>query len=361
MHNPGTRAIARRSLLAGAALAAQAANAALKLPRKVRLALLGLEGHTGEVVRPLPQLPDVEVAAIADPNGSAIAAMARNPRLAGAKRYADYRQMLEREELDMVCICGPTHTRAERILACAERKLHVVAEKPLAIERADLEKVKAAVGKSGIRLTMLLPMRFSPPYLALRQIVREGQIGEVAQIAAQKSYKLGKRPTWMLKRASFGGSIPYIGIHMVDLMRWSTGREMVQAASFQSHIGFPEYGDMENTTGTIFRLDNGGVGMLRMDYLRPETAASHGDDRLRVVGTVGVVEYQASTGVTLISSKEKPRTISSLPPAGSLFLDFLDSVYHAKPPMLDLPDIYRVNEIVLAARESAEKGRVIEV
>ena len=71
---------------------------------------------------------------------------------------------------------------------------------------------------------------------------------------------------------------------------------------------------MENTTATLFRLDNRGTAALRMDYLRPETAPTHGDDRLRLAGTRGVLEYQAATGLTLVTAKEKPRVITDLPP-----------------------------------------------
>src|SRR5262249_44424100 len=162
----------------------------------------------------------------------------------------------------------------------------------------------------GVHLTMLLPMRFSAPYLALRQIVDSGQIGEVAQIDAQKSYKLGERSAWMLQRSTYGGTIPYIGVHMVDLMRWISGREFVGRVAFQSHIGYPGYGQMENTTGSLFRLDNGGVAVLHMDYLRPDAAPTHGDDRLRLAGTTGVAEYQEATGVTVITGREKPRKIT---------------------------------------------------
>src|SRR5438552_9010621 len=165
---------------------------------------------------------------------------------------------------------------------------------------------------------MLLPMRFSPPYLAMKQVVESGEIGAIAQIDAQKSYKLGERSPWMLNRSSYGGSIPYIGVHMVDLMRWTSGREFVEAVSLQTHIGYPEYGQMENTTGTLFRLDNGGVAVLHMDYLRPQTAVTHGDDRLRLAGTGGVVEYQEATGVTVITGTENGRTITELPKARSL-------------------------------------------
>jgi predicted dehydrogenase len=208
---------------------------------------------------------------------------------------------------------------------------------------------------------MLLPMRFSSPYLALKKVVDEGLVGEAAQIDGQKSYKLGERSAWMLDRRSYGGTIPYIAVHMVDLMRHISGREFVEVVSFQSHIGYPEYGQMENTTGSLFRLDNGGVAVLHMDYLRPLSAPTHGDDRLRLAGTKGVAEYQEATGVTVISGGEKPRRITDLPPSRSLFLDFLDSVYNGKPAGLPLGDIYRVNEIVLAAREAAERHAFVKV
>jgi predicted dehydrogenase len=356
MQNPVTR----RAWLVGAAAARAAAQSAapLRLPRKLRIGLIGLEGHTGEILRPLRSHPDLELVAASDPREKALASFARGPH-AAARRYADYRELLDREKLDLVGICGDNGSRAAIIVAAAERKLHIAAEKPLAITRPDLERIKKAVAGNDVRLTMLLPMRFSPPYLAMQQIVASGQIGEVAQMGAQKSYKLGERPDWMRRRSSFGGTIPYIGVHMVDLMRFTSGREMVETVAFQSRIGYPDLQEMENTTATLFRLDNGGTAALRMDYLRPQTAPSHGDDRLRLAGTEGVLEYQGGA-LSLITGKEKPRTVTQLPPPGSLFLNFLDFVYNSQANGLPLQDIYRVNEIVLAARESADQGRIVK-
>jgi len=354
--------LSRRSLLMGAAVAgAQDSTQAVRLGRPVRIALIGLEGHTGEILRPLPQLPDVQVVALADEDEKALAAATRNPRLKGARVYTDYRRLLEREQLDVVAICGPNGGRAERILAAIERGLHVVAEKPLAIEMDELERIERALSKHRVRLSMLLPMRFSPPYLALKQVVDSGEIGEVAMITAQKSYKLGERPAWYRRRSTYGGTIPWIGIHTVDLMRWTSGRELVEAVSCQARLFLPDLGDMENVTGTLFRLDNGGAGLLHMDYLRPETAPTHGDDRLRLAGSKGVAEYQAATGVTVVSQSSKPRVIEKLPPAQSLFVDFLESVYLGKRPGLSLEEILRVNRIVLLARQSAEEHRIVKL
>jgi len=351
----------RRAWLGAAALAGAAANAEpLRLPRKLRMALIGLEGHTGEVTGPLELLPDLEIVALADPDPARMERAARNSRLSAARRYTDYRSLLDHETLDIAAVCGSNGERAPGILACAGRKLHIVAEKPLALDRDQLAAVRKAVADAGVRLTMLLPMRFSAPYLALQQVVTSGAIGQVAQMCAQKSYKLGERPAWMRRHASYGGTIPYIGIHMVDLMRFTSGRELVEAVSYQGRIGFPDLRDMENTTATLFRLDNGGMATLHMDYLRPETAPSHGDDRLRLAGTEGVAEYLAATGVTVVTRNEKPRTLTGLPPNQWLFVDFLRSVYLGSKPGLSLEDIYRANEVVLAARESAERRQFVQ-
>jgi predicted dehydrogenase len=352
--------LSRRAWLAGAAMQAAAQNREpVRLPKKIRIALIGLEGHTGEILRPLPLLPDVELVAICDEDKNALNRASRNQQLAQAKQYTDYRRLLDAEQLDLAAVCGASGPRAPILVACAERKLHIVAEKPLAIERPSLERVKKAVAQNNVRLSMLLPMRFSPVYRAMKQVVDAGEIGDVAQLGGQKSYQLGERPAWMRNKATFGGTIPYIGVHIVDLMRFTSGRELVEAASFQSRIGYPELGDMQNTTATIFRMDNGGTAAIRMDYLRPGTAPSHGDDRLRLAGTKGILEYMAATGLTLVTGAKKPHVITDLPPARSLFVDFLESVYLGKPVGLELRDIYRVNEIVLAAHEAAEKRQIV--
>ncbi len=344
----------RRAWLLGTAAGALAGQPAppLRLPKKVRIGLIGLDGHYGEITNHLGEAPDVELVSVA---GAA-------PRKSwNAKQYGDYREMLDRERLDMAAVLNANGDHAAAILACAERKIHVIAEKPLATELADLERIERAVDRSGIRLTMLVSMRFDAPYRALKRAVEAGQIGEVAQIAAQKSYKLGERAPWYFRRQSYGGTIPWVGIHMVDLMRWTSGREFTEAISLQGRVGFPQLKEMENVAATLFRLDNGGIAELRMDYLRPAAAPAWGDDRLRLAGTEGVIEYQASTGVVLMTRSAPPQVIRDLPPAGSLFLDFLQSVYLGGQPALSREDIYRDNRIVLLAQDSADHHRYVRL
>lgn len=349
--------LTRRTVLSAVTVQLMRAQpvAALRLPRKLRVGIWGVQGHTGEITVPAPSLPDVEIVAVADahekPSG----------KLASFKFYNNPRGMLDRENLDIVAVCNNNGERAAAILECIKRGLNVIAEKPIALDRAGLARIKRAVADSRISLGMLLPMRFDPPYLAIRNIVKEGIIGDVAQIASQKSYKAGAREDWYKKRSSYGGSIAWIGIHMIDLMRFTSGREFRETAGFQGHIAFPELGEMENVTASIFKLDNGGVANLRMDYLRTPTAPTHGDDRLRLAGTKGIVEYQESVGVTLMTDAEKPHSLSLLPPGRSVFVDYLDHAYNGAPAMLPLDDIYRVTEITIGAQEAADKGAVIKL
>jgi predicted dehydrogenase len=346
-------AFSRRALLAG--VAATAAPDVVKLPQKVRVAVWGLDGHSAEVTKPLARYPDVEIVGVQHHDIKA----AERYTKGRARTYTDPRRMLDELKPDVVCVCNNDGERAAAILECVRRKMHVIAEKPLSITHGDLNRVRKAVSAQRVKLGMLLPMRWERPYQALRKIVQSGAIGEVIQISSQKSYVLGEREAWMRNRRTYGSTILWIGIHMFDLMRYTSGREMKAVCGFQGMAGDLRQGDMETTTTTSFRLDNGGTGTLHMDYCRPASAGSHADDRLRLAGTRGVAEFMAATGVTLLAVGKKPEKVAQMPPEGSIFAEFLDWVYLNKPTTLPHDEIYRICEITLGAHEAAVSGRII--
>jgi predicted dehydrogenase len=350
------KTISRRLWLAGAAGTALAAQT--RTSAKVRVGLAGFDGHPEEILRVLPQSPGIELVAVADDASDPAARDAglKDPFAARAHHYDALDEMLAHEKLDVVALCNNGRRRAAAIRACAARKIDVIAEKPLALNRAGLDAVYAAVKQSGIRLGMLLPMRFDSPYLAMHRIVQSGEIGEVIEMDAQKSYQLGPRPEWQKHAATYGSTILWIAIHGIDLMLWVGGRRFTEVASLQSRVGFPEIGDMQNVTASIFRMDNGGAASLHMDYLRPESAGAHGDDRLRVAGSLGVVEYQESTGVTLLKKGQPPRTIRDLPPKSSVFLDFLSPI-----PTLTWPQIVAANEAMLSAEAASRAHAFVKI
>jgi predicted dehydrogenase len=131
----------RRALLVAAASALPAAQ----LPRKIRLGVIGYDGHLSEILSRLPDYPDVELVAVADAESDprATESALKNRFVAKARRYRDYPEMLAAERLDCAAVCNHNGGRAAAIVACVDRKLDVIAEKPFAISRAEFQAVVA--------------------------------------------------------------------------------------------------------------------------------------------------------------------------------------------------------------------------
>ena len=202
--------LSRRVLLASAAALSASAWALpeVRLPRKVRVAILGLDGHVSEILTPLPRLPDVSVVAVSHPDKERLERWTSNPLVKGADRYTDWRELLRQTEADVVAVCNDNGGRAEAVLACLERGLHVIAEKPLALNTADLLKIRTVSEERQRRVGLLLPMRYLPEYKMMRQVVAEGLVGEIVQMDAQKSYKGGARAECICAAPLTAGPFP---------------------------------------------------------------------------------------------------------------------------------------------------------
>lgn len=327
----------------------------------MNVALIGLKGHYGTVLEGLKEA-GCGLAAVHDDNPEVLAGVSGWPAAdADTKTYADYREMLDREQIDIVGESVTDNLRGEIIKACAERRIHVLAEKPLAFTLEELAEVRQAVAEAGIHLSMLLTMRFEPAYMALRQCVQEGLIGEVCQGAMQKSYRLGNRPAWQRSRQTFSGIIPFIGIHALDLIAWTSGRQFVRGAAFCANTGHPEMGELEDNASVALELENGGSAGVRLDYCRPAAAPTHGDDRLRLAGSRGVIEaLGCGAQVTLITEDEGQRDVP-LPPQGRQFVNFVHSIQGTETSGVPAADCFHITEIVLKLREAARAGRVVEL
>ncbi len=326
----------------------------------VSVAFIGLKGHQYIVLDAIPGLPEVEVVAAADDNPDTLKRVSGFPGASSdTKVYLDSAELLRNHKPDIVVEAGTDRDRADVLVACAKRGIHVICEKPVAKDLANLDRVVEAVANSEIKCTALLTMRLEPPYLAVRKAIAEGRIGEITQGGGQKSYRLGERPAWQKSRETFSGIIPFIGIHSMDLLRWTTGREYVEVMAYASNVGHPEMGDLEDSACILALLDNGASAAFRLDYCRPAAAPTHGDDRLRVAGNKGVIEARDGA-VTLITQEEEPVELP-LPPGMNLFADFLEAVNNDREPFIPFAECLTITEVVLRAHESAQTGRPVRL
>ena len=116
----------------------------------VKVAFIGLKGHWYAVAEDLPKSPEAEWVAVADDNADQLKRVPDFPGATSSTRtYGDWRELLDKEKPDVVVECDIDRDRAEIVLACAERGINIIAEKPLAKTLAELERVSKAVQKSG--------------------------------------------------------------------------------------------------------------------------------------------------------------------------------------------------------------------
>lgn len=328
----------------------------------MKLALIGLKGHQAGIVGEARTTPGVEIVAVAnDPVGKAEQFCASEPLAEKAQTYRDWRHLVEHTLMDACCVCDENSLRAEQIVALAERGVSIIAEKPLVTSLDDLTRVRQTLAKSKSRLIMLLTMRYDPKYATMHKLVREGAIGSICQMSAQKSYRLGERPEWFKHRDRLGGTIPYIGIHMIDLMQWIAGLDYTHVAAFHGNQARPQIKETEDQASVLLRLANGATATCRLDYLRPETASTHGDAKLRIVGSDGILEAgENEPELTLLSANGPPRTIKPESTPGML-AEFLALVRDGRPPRLTADDCLYATEVVLHARQAADTKQMIEL
>ena len=321
----------------------------------MNIAVLGIKGHHGSALEGMKGLEGVRLCAVSDEDEAKLARV-KDWEWADAstKTYASHDALLGSEKVDAAVVSGTDGERAGVLLACIERGIHIISEKPLTMTLDELEKVREALRGGKVLLTMLLTMRSSPEYVALKRAVEGGEVGEVCLATAKKSYKLGARPEWQKNPGTFSGIIPFIGSHALDLIRWTTGREFTEVTARQGNIAHPEAGGMEDNATVLARLDNGASASARLDYCRPPGAPTHGDDRLRIAGSTGVAEARDgkpvlidAKGVRELAKEEKrpflPNFTRALGGKGEL--------------LVPTEDAFRMTEVVLRARESARKGR----
>ena len=326
-----------------------------------KLALIGLKGHVGTILAGAKQLGDVEVVAVSDDDPQQLAAtLKREPSLKNAQGFAQWWHLVEHSLFDVCCVADENGLRVEQLLPLFDRGVHIVSEKPLVTTLNDLERLRAAFSKSKSQLTMLLELRHQPKYVRVREVIQRGDIGEVCQVATQKSYKWGERPAWYRSRSRLGGTIPFIGIHSLDTIRWVTGMDFSHIAALHGNLGRPELGETENHATILAQLSNGASVAARLDYQRPASAPTHGDDRLHVTGTKGFIEVnEADSAVTLITNDKQEKV--AFGETENLFVEFVNFVRGGPAPRISADDCFYITEVTLRARDAADERKWMEL
>ncbi len=323
----------------------------------IRIAIIGQEGHYNYALEGLAARDDLQLCAIApgQPGGDMDALMRRTQALA-PRAYADYRELLAREQPD-IAVINPVFCRTAAVsMDCLRAGAHCFSEKPVATEPDELDALIACQARSGRALCGMFGIKGEPWYRALKAAVDAGEIGQVRLIHGQKSYRMGTRPAYYSKRALFGGLIPWVAIHAVD---WATeiGGRCVSVAAAHSTEANRGNGEMEATSALLMELENGVIATVSADFLRPAASARHDDDRLRVTGSRGMIE---AVDCRVYLENDQPRRELALPERASYFSQFVDAILDGTAEPL-AQEAFDVTRVCLLARQSADEGTRIGV
>ena len=179
-----------------------------------------------------PGAPGVRQQVLVGRDADAVAAAAS--QYGWAESATDWREVIERDDVDVVDVCVPGHLHAEVAIAALEAGKHVIAEKPLANTLAEAEKMVAtarAARERGVHSMVGFNYRRVPALALARQHVAAGRIGEVRQvrIAYLQDWLADEAApmTWRLRRELAGsGALGDLASHAVDQVRFLLGQEV---------------------------------------------------------------------------------------------------------------------------------------
>ena len=181
-------------------------------------------GHGLDIV--YDDVPEVEVVAVADPDAEGLATA--RERIGAANAYTDYREMLEREEFDLVNVCPRVVTpHAAMVIAAAEAGARgIFCEKPLAASLGEADAMMAACAARNVKVAVA--HRRANPYEQYgKKLVDEGAIGQLQVLRA--------RGKW--DRRHGAEDLAVLGPHMMDSMRYFAGADVAWAHAHVSQDG----------------------------------------------------------------------------------------------------------------------------
>lgn len=318
--------------------------------------------------------------AIADLDGAALIASAdivKERAIAFSKRfggepYRSYKEMLERTDIDAVCICTPSGMHAQMGIAAARAGKHVLVEKPMALSLKDADALIEACQRFGVQLGVVHQNRFNPAVVRLRRALEAGRFGQLnmgtAVLRWHRDQDYYAQAPWRGTWAQDGGCLMNQTIHAIDLLQWMMGPvESVHAytATRMRNI------EAEDNAAAVLRFRNGALGMIESSVtIYPknleETLNIFGATGTAVVGGVAVnrletwrfADGQDREEVILAEQEADPASVYGWGHK-PMIADFVQAIQNERAPIVPGPEGRKALEIILAIYQSSRSGQPV--
>lgn len=141
--------------------------------------------------------------------------------------YNDFSEMLDKEDIDVVCICTPSGFHMNLAVEAAELGMHIIVEKPIAMTLEDSERMLVAASENNVKLSVVHPNRFRPVVQELKKIVDSDKLGSISHanciINWNRNQEYYDQAQWRGTKQFDGGVLMNQAIHNLDLLLWFMG------------------------------------------------------------------------------------------------------------------------------------------
>jgi len=253
---------------------------------ELRFALIGCGRVSPKHIACLQEIKGARLVAICDKDLEK--ARNRGRHLTGVDYIQDYKELLDRKDIDVVNVLTESGTHAEITIDAAKAGKHVVVEKPMALTLMDADRMIRQCDRSGVKLFVVKQNRFNLPVVKLREALVSGRFGtmvmgtvRVRWCRTQAYYDQDPwRGTWALD----GGVFTNQASHHIDLLEWMMGDvETVFAKSTTRLVNT----ETEDTGVAVLKFTNGALGIIEATTAtRPKDL----EGSISILGSGGTVE-----------------------------------------------------------------------
>ncbi len=333
------------------------------------IGILGTGWVAGAHIDNFCAIDGCEIVAVSSRKLSRARAKIEHHGLQSARPYDDLEAFLAHRGLDIVVICTPHPSHPAETIAAAKAGKHIVIEKPVAMDRASLRKMLAAVAKAGVVTSVCFELRWIGLFENIKALLKQGVIGE--PFYGEASYFHGIGPwypqyPWNRRKAMGGDALLTAGCHALDGLIWLMGSEVVEVTAMaNTSRKNPLRYEYDPNIVAILRFASGAIGKVatsiecRQPYLFPvliqgEKGTIH-NDRVSSLSWPGLAKDDwAKIPTSLPDSGD----VDDHPYRGQLEY-FVDCIRKNKRPHNDLASCAHVHQVMFAIQESLKvKGRV---
>ncbi|MDQ3615480.1 MAG: Gfo/Idh/MocA family oxidoreductase [Actinomycetota bacterium] len=328
----------------------------------MRIGLLGVGRIGGAHAEVVQRHPDVDSLVLADATPGRAAEAAKH---LGCDSASDVDEVIA-SGVDALVIASATESHADLIVAGARAGLPMFCEKPVAPDVETSRRVADEVRRAGVQVQIGFQRRFDTGYGAARQALREGMVGDLHRVHVVTA---DEKPPHSSYIPTSGGLYRDCHIHDFDILRWVTGREVVDVTAFGSNRGadfFREGNDVDNSAA-VLRLDDDTLVTLQGSRYN---GAGH-DVRMELAGTdstyvVGLSDRtpmkSAEHGMTFPGGEPWPNFWVRFTPAYvAEMYAFVRVAKNSAPSPCTVDDALAALYVAEAADLSMRQGRRVEV